>query len=125
MLLKEQAGVCVLCVQVIREGQETLDHDHDTGHVRAVLCRNCNHIEGRMKSWAKRSGVPVIDFIRNLLDFLESDHTHNPFHPNHLTDDEKTIKMLKKRMKTLKKESTKQRYRERINTLKSKLERIP
>ncbi len=31
-----------------------LDHDHKTGLVRAVLCRRCNTIEGKMTNWYKR-----------------------------------------------------------------------
>ena len=38
-LVKRQGGVCPLCG---RENPEHVDHDHDTGRVRGVLCFNCN-----------------------------------------------------------------------------------
>lgn len=47
-MLKQQNGVCRICKQPpASEGWKTVtrlhvDHDHDTGKVRALLCNNCN-----------------------------------------------------------------------------------
>lgn len=42
-LLSRQGGVCAICRQPCRTGQRlTIDHDHDTGAIRGLLCRNCN-----------------------------------------------------------------------------------
>jgi hypothetical protein len=40
-MLAQQHGACAICK---RQPQETLciDHDHDTGQVRGLLCRKCN-----------------------------------------------------------------------------------
>lgn len=52
-MLKDQRGVCAICGQpeaTIRDGRVRLlgvDHDHNTGRVRALLCNQCNHILGQ------------------------------------------------------------------------------
>ena len=50
-ILNEQGGVCAICKQKnptkIRE--MALDHNHDTGQVRGILCENCNRGLGLFK----------------------------------------------------------------------------
>ncbi len=42
-MLAEQNGVCAICKKVSRDGKTlVVDHDHDTGKVRALLCSTCN-----------------------------------------------------------------------------------
>ncbi len=38
-LVKQQGGVCAICA---RPDPEHVDHSHDTGAVRGILCFNCN-----------------------------------------------------------------------------------
>jgi hypothetical protein len=38
-LVRQQGGVCAICG---RENPEHVDHDHETGEVRGILCFNCN-----------------------------------------------------------------------------------
>lgn len=38
-MLAEQGGVCAICG---REDPQHVDHDHRDGHVRGILCFNCN-----------------------------------------------------------------------------------
>jgi hypothetical protein len=38
-LVKQQHGVCAICG---RPDPEHVDHDHETGDVRGILCFNCN-----------------------------------------------------------------------------------
>jgi hypothetical protein len=38
-LVRKQCGVCAICG---RENPEHVDHDHETGAVRGILCFNCN-----------------------------------------------------------------------------------
>ena len=44
-LLEKQNGVCAICMEPETgvEGQRlAVDHDHETGRVRGLLCRKCN-----------------------------------------------------------------------------------
>jgi hypothetical protein len=48
LMLEEQDGVCALCAQPERHQQAgrivrlSVDHCHETGAVRGLLCRSCN-----------------------------------------------------------------------------------
>ena len=42
ILLTVQAPVCAVCGRAA----EVIDHDHETGVVRGLLCRGCNALEG-------------------------------------------------------------------------------
>lgn len=44
-LLSEQGGVCAVC-GTKPPGKWHLDHDHDTGMIRGVLCQRCNQAIG-------------------------------------------------------------------------------
>lgn len=54
-LLAQQGGVCAICKKaetLIRKGalcKLTIDHDHNTGRVRGILCNNCNRALGMLK----------------------------------------------------------------------------
>ena len=57
-LLAEQGGVCAVCGQPPTsantrahwDGKLCVDHDHDTGKVRGLLCNDCNLAVGYGKS---------------------------------------------------------------------------
>ena len=120
-LLLEQDGKCVLCTKKIYKGQDALNHCHDSGRVRAVLHRNCNSSEGRIKHWANRSGYNPVLFLQAVIKHWNGDYQHLPFHPNHRTDTEKQIRKLKRSMNKLKTERAKQRYANKIKLLKELL----
>lgn len=42
-LLEFQGGVCAICGGT-RPYQLAVDHDHDTGRVRGLLCKRCNRL---------------------------------------------------------------------------------
>ncbi len=45
-----QAGRCAICSAVMTPGNGThIDHDHDTGAFRGLLCSGCNHVLGFAK----------------------------------------------------------------------------
>ena len=41
-MLAEQQGVCRLCGSPPKNRRLSVDHDHDSGVVRDLLCHNCN-----------------------------------------------------------------------------------
>ena len=45
-LLSDQNGLCAICKS---STNLVVDHDHSTGKVRGILCRNCNIGLGMMK----------------------------------------------------------------------------
>lgn len=48
-MLRRQGGVCALCgVEPTEEKRLVVDHDHTTGCVRCLLCRNCNTALGKL-----------------------------------------------------------------------------
>lgn len=56
-MLKEQGGVCAICRRkdsaLNRQGRPrrlSVDHDHNTGEVRRLLCHYCNSLIGMAKS---------------------------------------------------------------------------
>lgn len=58
-LLKQQQFKCAVCGCSLKgkvRGGATLDHDHETGVVRGVLCKVCNTGEGKLKTVATRYG---------------------------------------------------------------------
>ena len=65
-MLAEQDGKCAACGLPEAEGQHGVlhvDHDHDTGDVRALLCHNCN----RMLGMARESK----QVLRGLMKYLD------------------------------------------------------
>lgn len=42
-ILKLQGGRCAICRNRSRTIRFATDHDHDTGEVRGLLCKRCNH----------------------------------------------------------------------------------
>jgi hypothetical protein len=77
-----------------------LDHDHQTGHIRGVLCNNCNGIEGKifnLANRAKRMSTAIL-FLANLVRYW---HKHRKprvglLHPEHLTSEEQRLQRNKK-----------------------------
>lgn len=99
-LLLAQQGRCVLCRHPISAGDDScLDHDHTTGVVRDVLCRNCNGIEGKVHNLArrcKRDATPLW-WLKNLVAYWERHATpqRNLLHPTFKTEAEKRVKRNK------------------------------
>lgn len=46
-MLNDQNGVCAICFREDKKGRKLcVDHNHDTGKVRGLLCGNCNKLLG-------------------------------------------------------------------------------
>lgn len=99
-LLAEQNYTCALCKQACAEDQAVLDHDHAGGHVRAVLHRTCNAVEGKVIGAMRRFGIKNPDeFLSELVKYHDT-HKQNVtglIHPAHRTPDEKK-ELAKKRV---------------------------
>jgi len=63
-LVAEQGGVCAICG---RPDPEHVDHSHDTGAVRGILCFNCNGGLGQFRD--------AVDALRAAVAYLEA---HDP-----------------------------------------------
>jgi len=65
-----QKGLCAICAEVLYTGSAgrsgyTLDHDHDTGKPRSLLCQACNK-HGALKEDAdieRFKGTPYYDYV--------------------------------------------------------------
>ncbi|MGZ6826061.1 MAG: endonuclease VII domain-containing protein [Mycobacteriales bacterium] len=63
-IMLDQGDVCAIC----RESPAVhVDHDHDTGEVRGILCFNCNGGLGQFRD--------RVDIMRNAIDYLERTRT--------------------------------------------------
>ena len=75
-MLEEQGGVCCICFSPIdidapginAECKGHVDHCHDTGQVRAILCRECNWGLGNFKDDPQR----VFEAARYLRSFTSA-----------------------------------------------------
>ena len=96
----EQGGKCWLCDIDLSTVVACLDHDHETGRIRGVLCQNCNGIEGKIKNLARRGKREKTnyDFVTKILSYWNhfSACQREHLHPTHKTEDEKRIKRNKK-----------------------------
>lgn len=96
-LLKEQDGLCPLCVKPIDltiKGEGVIDHDHDTGRIRGLLHRSCNAAEGKIANAAARWGAKsssyadIIEYLRSMVEYLTR-APKNLIYPMHKNADEK------------------------------------
>jgi hypothetical protein len=50
IMVQAQQGVCAICKQPERQNTRlSIDHNHQTGKIRGLLCRNCNAALGAFK----------------------------------------------------------------------------
>ena len=115
----DQSHICPLCLKKIKDHEAVLDHCHTEGHVRRVLHRQCNSVEGKIMYWAKRSGSDPIEFLKKVIEYQDLDYSNMPIHPKHLTEVEKEIKKLKRRQKQLKTQRGRERLQVKIDALEA------
>jgi len=64
-LLEEQGGCCAICGRAPKPGKHLhVDHDHDTGEVRGLLCFSCNVGVGNFGNDVER--------LERTVDYLET-----------------------------------------------------
>jgi hypothetical protein len=64
-LVAEQGGVCAICG---KPDPEHVDHSHDTGEVRGILCFNCNGGLGQF-----RDSIDTLRSAATYLEFLDAE----------------------------------------------------
>lgn len=102
-ILDKQKGKCAICEKDLTEEplrNVCLDHDHIRGHIRMVLCRNCNGIEGKIFNLARRGkrGNTESWFLGKLGRYWKVTEVDiwGLTHPTHKTEDEKRLLRNKK-----------------------------
>lgn len=103
-LLKKQGYVCPLCTGSMRANSKkkpALDHDHETGFLRDVLCLNCNGIEGKVFNLARRAKADLtpMEWLENLIAYHKrhAEPQHGGiFHNTHKTEEEKRLERNRK-----------------------------
>lgn len=96
-LMKDQGNLCPLCKTDMRKIESKnicVDHSHSTGFIRGVLCRNCNGLEGKVKTLATRGkkDLTYIQWLENLVEYLkvqEGEPKYPYIHPTYRTVAEK------------------------------------
>lgn len=99
-LIEIQQGECFICRVKLDTVVACLDHDHTTGRIRAVLCGNCNGIEGKIFNLCRRAKRERDEpaFLQSILDYWEywRKNPRSELHPTHKTPDEKRLRRNKK-----------------------------
>ena len=62
-MLQEQNGSCAMCPTTALEEVLCVDHNHDTGAVRALLCKTCNTMLGMAKDSVDRLQAGI-DYLK-------------------------------------------------------------
>lgn len=50
LMFKKQGGVCKICSRPPKRLRLSVDHDHETGRVRGLLCHPCNRALGQFEN---------------------------------------------------------------------------
>lgn len=97
-LLEEQKQLCALCGGKLggTGKQPVLDHCHQSGFIRDVLCRNCNGIEGRVFNLARRAkhNLTEIEWLQRMVMYHARHQTPQHgglLHPTHKSEEEKRL----------------------------------
>lgn len=65
-MLDRQGGVCAICGKRPVTIRLAVDHDHETGRVRGLLCRRCNRALGLWEADEQRM-LRLIDYVRDII----------------------------------------------------------
>ncbi len=99
-LIAVQQGECFICRVKLDTVVACLDHDHGSGRIRAVLCGNCNGIEGKIFNLCRRAKRERDEagFLVSILDYWDywQKNPRPELHPSHKTPDEKRLRRNKK-----------------------------
>lgn len=75
-LLESQGGVCAICKSCCPSGRSlAIDHCHDTGKVRGLLCMRCNHGIGSLRDSVELLNAAAMYLQRDaVLTAISTDH---------------------------------------------------
>ena len=119
-LREEQGGLCPLCSQPIDlgiKGEGVVDHNHDTGEIRAVLHRSCNAAEGKVANAIGRWGTKdtsyesIREFAQRLVHYWYADGVGMVYHAHKTPEERAAADKLKAR-----KRAAESRARKRVTT---------
>lgn len=120
---EQQKGLCGLCKLPMNIAECVVDHDHVTGKIRSILHTGCNAFEGKIKYSftryiGKSKGLHLSELLVNLANYLVSDYSDNPYHPSTLDPNELELKVITKKLKSLKSKSHIDQYKARAVELR-------
>lgn len=101
-ILDKQGGCCAFCRRDLTRklSEACMDHDHDTGQVRGILCRACNGLEGKIDNLILRwgRGYDRREMLKNIIEYWTV--YHPPDNPHkfiyHLHKTEEQIQAARK-----------------------------
>lgn len=64
-MLKDQEGKCAICEKTDAK-RYVVDHCHDNGHIRGILCATCNKALGKFND--------NVEGLQRAIDYLERSH---------------------------------------------------
>lgn len=105
--------------------QTCLDHSHQSGLVRGVLCRNCNQAEGRIRKWlesiAKPNDLPLTEVIERLTQYAYTCRELPFYYPDNTLfaskEEISEVRKLKRNLRTLKTKEAKDRTIDKLKNL--------
>ena len=63
IMFDEQRGLCAICFNAFKDLKSScVDHDHDTGKVRKLLCKPCNSFLGMIDE-DRNTAIRLLDYI--------------------------------------------------------------
>lgn len=64
-MIEDQGGKCALCKRDFHDkNKPNVDHDHETGRVRGILCFSCNQALGKLgDTYAKM--LSVLEYLKD------------------------------------------------------------
>lgn len=76
-ILDDQNGTCAICKKLPTKRKLALDHNHETGEIRGLLCFPCNYLTGIIEA-LKRQEPDKLELILNYLNKQPKEYVEEP-----------------------------------------------